>query len=475
MVHAKSHPSRCIKGNQGTAHAKLWRQIVNSSLPLKFYFDIGQHLEDEAAEELQNLPENPTWHDLIFIKYRKFVAMLIPFLIVQSIWWMNAIRWNFFRWYPDYWHMPVTMLLGSFVGGTLGAIPGFIIGVHFIDPLFNGPQKKMMFVAIWTAFAIALAILNSQKRATFREIPEFCFWKGFVLFVTGVVGGTLGAIPGFIIGVHFVNRSIFNGPQKKMMFVAIWTAFAIALAILNSQKRATFREIPEFCFWKGFVLFVTGFVGGVFDAFAGSGIDICIFSIITLLFRVTEKTATPTTVALKGIFDAFAGSGIDICIFSIITLLFRVTEKTATPTTVALKGINAVIAFYYRAAMMADISEMAWKYFALTIPVASAMGPLGSFLGSHLHRQAVASFVYILEAVALIGFLFTKPGWQLIAAGAVALIGFLFTKPGWQLIAAGGCIILGGFVFFSFISKSGQYLLNNIEEKDKQRQQTRNV
>ncbi|VDM84484.1 unnamed protein product [Strongylus vulgaris] len=146
--------------------------------------------------------------------------------------------------------------------GTLGAVPGFIIGVHFIDPLFTGPQKKMMFVAIWTSFAIAL---------------------------------------GFIIGVHFIDP-LFTGPQKKMMFVAIWTSFAIALGILNSQKkRPTFKEIPEFCFWKGFVLFVTGFVGGVFDAFAGSGVDICIFSIITLLFRVTEKTATPTTVCLKGI------------------------------------------------------------------------------------------------------------------------------------------------------------------------------
>ncbi|KIH55415.1 hypothetical protein ANCDUO_14429 [Ancylostoma duodenale] len=174
-----------------------------------------------------------------------------------------------------------------------------------------------------------------------------------------VVLGTLGAIPGFVIGVHFIDP-LFSGPQKKMMFVSIWTAFAIALGILNSQKkRATFREIPEFCFWKGFVLFVTGFVGGVFDAFAGSGVDICIFSIITLLFRVTEKTATPTTVVLK--------------------------------------GINAVIGFYYRAAMMGDVSEMAWKYFALSIPVSSITGPVGSFLGSHLHRQVNSCYRNILE------------------------------------------------------------------------------
>lgn len=115
-----------------------------------------------------------------------------------------------------------------------------------------------------------------------------------------VILGTIGCVPGFIIGVHFVDP-LFTGMQKKMLFVSIWTAFAAALGILNAQKkRPTFKEIPEFNWWKAIILIATGFVGGVFDAFAGSGIDICIFAIITLLFRVTEKTATPTTVVLKG-------------------------------------------------------------------------------------------------------------------------------------------------------------------------------
>ncbi|RCN48607.1 hypothetical protein ANCCAN_05245 [Ancylostoma caninum] len=371
----------------------------------KKYFLEGQHLEEDAAEELHNLPQNPTWHDLIFIKYRKFVAMLIPFVLMQSFWWMLAIRWNFFRWYPEYWHMPVTMILGSFVGGMTSegsgavAFPVMTLALHIAPGIARDFSLMIQSCGMTSALMCVLFMkVKIENRA--------------------VVLGTLGAIPGFIIGVHFIDP-LFTGPQKKMMFVSIWTAFAIALGILNSQKkRATFREIPEFCFWKGFVLFITGFVGGVFDAFAGSGVDICIFSIITLLFRVTEKTATPTTVVLK--------------------------------------GINAVIGFYYRAAMMGDVSEMAWKYFALSIPVSSITGPVGSFLGSHLHRQVVAGFVYVLEIV--------------------ALAGFLCTKPAWQLIAAGGCIIFGGFVFFSFISKSGQYILKGIEEKqEKERRQAGNV
>merc|ERR1711937_165013 len=57
--------------------------------------------------------------------------------------------------------------------------------------------------------------------------------------------------------------------------------------------------------WKALILLGAGFIGGIFTSIAGSGIDICSFSCLTLLFRVTEKTATPTSVVLMGINTAF--------------------------------------------------------------------------------------------------------------------------------------------------------------------------
>ena len=51
---------------------------------------------------------------------------------------------------------------------------------------------------------------------------------------------------------------------------------------------------------------------------------------------------------MGGIFSSFAGSGLDICTFSVITLLFWVTEKTATPTSVVLMAGNTVVGFYWR-------------------------------------------------------------------------------------------------------------------------------
>ncbi len=76
-----------------------------------------------------------------------------------------------------------------------------------------------------------------------------------------------------------------------------------------------------------------------------------------------------------GLCSSFAGSGVDICSFSVLTLLFRISEKVATPTSVVLMAVNTAIGFYWRQLMMSEtdangqlissgISQEAWEYFA---------------------------------------------------------------------------------------------------------------
>lgn len=62
-----------------------------------------------------------------------------------------------------------------------------------------------------------------------------------------------------------------------------------------------------------------------------------------------------------------------------------------------------------------------------------------------MHRQVLASFVYILEIAAVIGFLVTGPAWSLILAGAV--------------------IIAVGSMFFFGLSYAGKRLCDQIESR----------
>ncbi|CAD7702611.1 unnamed protein product [Ostreobium quekettii] len=170
---------------------------------------------------------------------------------------------------------------------------------------------------------------------------------------------TVGGVPGIVFGLEGVAPRL-TPSYTKMYFVVIWFAFAFSLYLLNrNHGRPVFGKVYDFdrgaigilglrIKWKALVLMGFGFVGGIFTAMTGSGIDICAFSALTLLFRVSEKVATPTSVILM--------------------------------------AANSCVGFTYRQLAMGGVEEDAWSFFAVSVPLAVIFAPMGSLLGSHLHR-----------------------------------------------------------------------------------------
>uniref|UniRef100_A0A7S3JS29 Membrane transporter protein n=1 Tax=Aureoumbra lagunensis TaxID=44058 RepID=A0A7S3JS29_9STRA len=115
---------------------------------------------------------------------------------------------------------------------------------------------------------------------------------------------------------------------------------------------------------------------------------------------------------LGGIFTSISGSGIDICSFSVLTLLFRISEKTATPTSVVLMAINTVIATIYTKFHPDEgFHELVWEFFVVCAPIVVIGAPLGSIIGSIVHRLVLASFIYVTDAVQLAGALYVVRPW----------------------------------------------------------------
>ncbi|XP_013392663.1 uncharacterized protein LOC106160569, partial [Lingula anatina] len=218
---------------------------------------------------------------------------------------------------------------------------------------------------------------------------------------------SVGGVAGIIIGLEFVDPYL-TPAQKKISFVCIWFTFAFALFSLNiNHKRRTFPKIPIFNLWKALVLVLTGFAGGIFTSFAGSGLDICSFSILTLLFRVSEKTATPTSIVLM------AG--------------------------------NTVAGLFWRSVIIRGVAIDCWQYVAVCVPVVIFGAPLGSVIGSHFHRLVLAALIYVLDTVALVA------AFAIVRPLTLELI----------LIAVG--IIIFGAVFFFLVTKAGALLLQGVE------------
>ncbi|CAD5225688.1 unnamed protein product [Bursaphelenchus xylophilus] len=345
------------------------------------YFLEGQKLERQTQAHIN--PKDLPFHE----RYRKYLATLIPFVIMHAIWWSMAIRYNLFRLYPTRYELAITMILGAFVAGATSEGGGAIAFPVMTLMLHIAPDVARDFSLI-----IQVAGMATSSFAI--------LWMGVKVEWHSIIYSSIGAGVSIILGLQFWDN-LLDPQQKKMMFVSIWFSFAISLLILNLQKkRVTFDNIPNFKPWKAIALVAAGFFGGILSAFTGSGVDICSFSILTLLFRVSEKVATPTSVILM--------------------------------------FLNALIGSYWRVLMQQGVSQLAYEYFAVSVPVVVTCSPIGAFVSSHLHRQVLACFVYILETLAVLGFLITGPKWTLIVAGAV--------------------IIIVGFTFFYIIAKLGQKL-----------------
>lgn len=351
------------------------------------YFLHGQQLTDD--ENQNSITSNELAFDSILLqKYRKFFAFLIPFVIAQFVWWSLSLRFGFLPLYETHWEMPVTMIGGAIIAGMTAEGGGAIAFPVMTFILHTTPK---------TARDFSLMIQATGMSMAFFAI----FFMRIQVEWRAIIYGLFGAIPGLILGFNTLDQ-IFEPAEKKMLFVSIWSAFAMALYILNKEKkRQTVTVIQNFSLWKAWILILTGFIGGIFTSFAGSGLDICVFSMTTLLFRVTEKTATPSTIVAMALLSQFA--------------------------------------VFWRVVIDYDIDPIAVDYLKVSAPIVVFFAPFGSFLGSHFHRLTLAWLVCLLEIAAYVGFLATRP--------TLILLG----------ISVG--ILIIGFVLFSFISKAGKILM----------------
>eukprot|EP00041_Stephanoeca_diplocostata_P011105 m.180335 g.180335 ORF g.180335 m.180335 type:complete len:463 (+) comp18413_c0_seq2:271-1659(+) len=370
-------------------------------------------------------------------KRRNTLAIALPIAIVWVAWWPYMIasdNWSLFSDtnngssnYKPRWVMSITMVFGSIVAGATsegGAAIAFPV------------MTLVLGISTRVARDFSLMIQSIGMVAAASTI----FVMGVRIEVNSLYYTTCGGVVGIIFGLEIVSPAL-SPAFAKMIFVGFITAYAVALFSLNSNmKRKTHTKIVHWrtsrsvdggapkssdgcwrtpsCNWASSVLVATGFIGGIFTGISGSGIDICSFAVLTLLFRVSEKVAMPTSVVLM--------------------------------------AINTAFGFAYIQVAMGGVARDAWGFWIVCIPIVVIGAPLGSVVGTHFHRLTLAALVYVIDSI-----LFT-----------VALV---VVKP-WLAQKNGGktehpaalCIttmvVLGiGSLFFHWLSYKGLQLLLQCE------------
>eukprot|EP00622_Pseudochattonella_farcimen_P005417 FR741028.1.p1 GENE.FR741028.1~~FR741028.1.p1 ORF type:complete len:272 (+),score=30.23 FR741028.1:57-818(+) len=210
-------------------------------------------------------------------------------------------------------YMSITMIFGSMLagatseGGAAVAFPIMTLVFGIAPPVARDFSYMIQSVGMTAA---AFTILWMKVQVEWMSIL-YC---------------TFGGAAGLIFGLEKIAPNL-TPPYAKMYFVVIWGAFAASLFYLNRLvgrkvyltlnpqhlpqiwssanlfpgATVTYPWLTWVLNWKAIVLTVAGFLGGIFTTMSGSGIDICSFAVLTLFFRVTEKTATPTSVVLMAV------------------------------------------------------------------------------------------------------------------------------------------------------------------------------
>ena len=131
------------------------------------------------------------------------------------------------------------------------------------------------------------------------------------------------------------------------------------------------------------------------------------------------------------------------------TLYFRVSEKTATPTSVILMAINTAVGFFFKGIWLGGMEAEAIKYWMVCIPVVTIGAPMGSWLASYCHRIVLAWFVYVANTV------------QFVAAVIIVLI---MGDYGYNaaLAAASAVVILAQVGFFCWLERRGRRWLESL-------------
>lgn len=412
-------PSKRMKGQTDAAGPTAQVQGKTGTNLFRKYFMEGQDLTGKAREA-QALADKP-----FLEKYRRPIGLLLPAAFFHVIWWSymgHHDLWHLFTErsgdgnIPRY-YMSITMMFGSMVagstseGGASVAFPVMTLGFDIKPSVARDFSFMIQSVGMTSA---AFTIIYMKVRTEIHSLM-FC---------------TMGGVAGIIFGLEEVAPRL-KPAYSKMYFVTIWFTFAFSLYWLNrNHGRRVFDSIPDFwekkngVYWKPLVLLAFGFLGGIFSAMSGSGIDICSFSVLTLMFRVSEKVATPTSVVLM--------------------------------------GVNTCIGFLYREFYMGGVENDAWGFFAVCVPIVVIGAPLGSVIGSHFHRLVLASMVYITDTVQLVAALAIVKPWQ--------KQGKKVSDP-LHLSLTSLAILLSGAIFFKLMEVAGRILLGIQEQRIAEREQ----
>jgi uncharacterized membrane protein YfcA len=127
------------------------------------------------------------------------------------------------------------------------------------------------------------------------------------------------------------------------------------------------------------------------------------------IFGVSEKSVLVAAGFLGGVVSALVGTGENAVTFMVMVLLFRISEKIVTPTTVILMTMVTIPGFLLHLFALKDFTPTVTGYWLAAIPVVAVGAPLGALICSHMQRHTIVLVLLFLIVLELCSTLLLVP------------------------------------------------------------------
>lgn len=208
------------------------------------------------------------------------------FVIPALVW----LAWYFLPEAPPFWavvkhwRITLTMAFGSFIAGATSEAGGAVAFPVFTKLLAIPPGHAKQFSLATQSIGMGSAFFTILL---FRIRVE---WRA----VACVVLGSVAMLP---VGFGLANQ--LPTSAVRLVFTVVQSSFALALWWHNrDQARDRNEDLPRFGYPEKATLLAFGMIGGLISGLLGSGLEIIVFSVLVLWFRICEKAATPTVIVM---------------------------------------------------------------------------------------------------------------------------------------------------------------------------------
>jgi uncharacterized membrane protein YfcA len=311
------------------------------------------------------------------MRYQAFLRIAVLGTVAWTIWLTVIGPEEAISSVYRHWKVATTMIFGSFaagstaLGGGAVAFPVFTKILH--APPFEAKVFSLMIQSVGMGTATLLIILKRIKIE----------WNIILL-------STASGVFGIILGSSYLYP-LLPPTMIKLLFTMLLSSFGLTLLIMSTRKDKYNEKLLVWSTREKYFVLAAGFIGGVISGLQGSGIDVIIFSVMVLVFRISEKIATPTSVVIMA-FNSIAGAILHYFIFD-------------------------------------DVPSIVMEYWYAAIPMVVIGAPLGAHICSTLPRQAIVKLlVFLIATEAFSTFALIHLDLKYILVCVAFLILFLFSN-----------------------------------------------